>query len=167
VLFRSGALGMNPEEQAWNEYARTVATQLSAAASPRTPTLLVEYYQHALGGANQTNEEFQRRVHNIVSEQTARQSAYSGKPYSQDYADSITSRLLSTPPAKDPNNFFPVGNEDTGIPNSGSQATGGMSPLPGMNKLNQIGTIKVIRLSDGKRGTINSSDFNDQKYSKV
>lgn len=140
-----GAIGLNPEEQAWNEYARTVATQLSAAASPRTPTLLVEYYQHALGGADQTYEEFSRRIHNIVSEQKARQSAYSGTPYSQKDADEITGKILAVPAAKDPRSFFPKDNSDTNIPQAGPQTSLQSDPLDGKVIVNPSTKIRLKR----------------------
>lgn len=143
-----GAVGSNPDEQAWNEYSRTVATQLSAAASPRTPTLLVQYYQHALGPANQTQQEFEKRVQNIVHETRARQSAYSGKPYDASEADMTTKDILSTPAAQDPSNFF---KENT---NS-------------LNQTSQSGRIKVRSLSNNKTGTISSDKFDPSKYARV
>lgn len=170
----SGAVGMNPNEQAWNEYTTTVATNLAASASPRTPTLLVDKYIHALGPANQTLQEFGSRVQNLVSEVHGRQMGYLGKPYNQDEADARTQQILAAPPAKDINSFFPKDTSDTGLPSNNPQATSPqMSPIPGMNPGNQVmspagqGTMRVIRLSDGKRGTIASSDFNSQKYAKV
>ena len=122
-----GKIGQNPEDPAWDDFTKTVATQLSAAASPRTPTMLVQYYQSVLGPGNQTMQEFARRVHILTSEIEGRKAGYSQTPYDQSIADKRVQQLLSTPPAQDPMNFYPKGNADVGIPNGSNQNTGAIS----------------------------------------
>lgn len=91
-----GMLGMNAPATTWDSFTNSAATMLAAAASPRTPTLLVQYFKNALGPQTQTNDEFMGRIGNLTNEQAARQSGYGGD-WDQNAVDQITQGVLNSP----------------------------------------------------------------------
>lgn len=91
--------GGNAQGTTWDSFTNSAAAILAAAASPRTPTLLVQYYKNALGPQNQTAQEFAGRISNLQGEMQARKSGYSGE-FDQNKMDEDLKQILSTPASK-------------------------------------------------------------------
>lgn len=91
-----GALGFNAPNTTWEAFKKSAAPIFAAAASPRTPTLLVQYYMDTLGSAPQTNAEFEGRIGNLIDEQMARKSGWSGD-FDTNKLNALKQEILSTP----------------------------------------------------------------------